>query len=112
MSDFCFFINDSATTEIYTYSHTLSRHDALPILSRAVAVAASLTAHSSEARVVQRSAISSVDWWDAAEIVTKASSRRPSGGRAEEHTSELQSLMRISFAVFCLKKKININKYL
>src|SRR3546814_2015394 len=26
-------------------------------------------------------------------------------GRSEEHTSELQSLMRISYAVFCLKKK-------
>src|SRR3546814_5407731 len=34
--------------------------------------------------------------------------RRPlPGGRSEEHTSELQSLMRISYAVFCLKKKIN-----
>src|SRR3546814_10947340 len=33
---------------------------------------------------------------------TKASGRR---GRSEEHTSELQSLMRISYAVFCLKKK-------
>src|SRR3546814_8204344 len=31
-------------------------------------------------------------------------------GRSEEHTSELQSLMRISYAVFCLKKKNN-NKY-
>src|SRR3546814_14431640 len=31
-------------------------------------------------------------------------------GRSEEHTSELQSLMRISYAVFCLKKK-NINIY-
>src|SRR3546814_4506009 len=29
----------------------------------------------------------------------------PSDGRSEEHTSELQSLMRISYAVFCLKKK-------
>src|SRR3546814_8225237 len=29
--------------------------------------------------------------------------------RSEEHTSELQSLMRISYAVFCLKKKKNIN---
>src|SRR3546814_1030573 len=28
------------------------------------------------------------------------------GGRSEEHTSELQSLMRISYAVFCLKKQI------
>src|SRR3546814_2958573 len=30
-----------------------------------------------------------------------------SAGRSEEHTSELQSLMRISYAVFCLKKKKN-----
>src|SRR3546814_1858325 len=30
-------------------------------------------------------------------------------GRSEEHTSELQSLMRISYAVFCLKKKKQIN---
>src|SRR3546814_10091447 len=30
--------------------------------------------------------------------------------RSEEHTSELQSLMRISYAVFCLKKKINKRK--
>src|SRR3546814_3386492 len=29
--------------------------------------------------------------------------------RSEEHTSELQSLMRISYAVFCLKKKKNSN---
>src|SRR3546814_4723284 len=32
------------------------------------------------------------------------------GRRSEEHTSELQSLMRISYAVFCLKKKKNNNK--
>src|SRR3546814_4085983 len=31
--------------------------------------------------------------------------------RSEEHTSELQSLMRISYAVFCLKKKIQTHKY-
>src|SRR3546814_8058246 len=30
---------------------------------------------------------------------------RGGAGRSEEHTSELQSLMRISYAVFCLKKK-------
>src|SRR3546814_5152410 len=30
--------------------------------------------------------------------------------RSEEHTSELQSLMRISYAVFCLKKNINIHR--
>src|SRR3546814_6676439 len=31
--------------------------------------------------------------------------------RSEEHTSELQSLMRISYAVFCFKKKIQKNKH-
>src|SRR3546814_3898223 len=31
------------------------------------------------------------------------------GGRSEEHTSELQSLMRISYAVFCLKKKTQLH---
>src|SRR3546814_3083531 len=31
--------------------------------------------------------------------------------RSEEHTSELQSLMRISYAVFCLKKKKRDNKH-
>src|SRR3546814_9577953 len=30
-------------------------------------------------------------------------------GRSEEHTSELQSLMRISYAVFCLKKKKKVH---
>src|SRR3546814_8880309 len=33
------------------------------------------------------------------------------GGRSEEHTSELPSLMRISYAVFCLKKKNNTTIY-
>src|SRR3546814_2191575 len=34
-----------------------------------------------------------------------SSAKKPPRGRSEEHTSELQSLMRISYAVFCLKKK-------
>src|SRR3546814_9746892 len=41
-------------------------------------------------------------------VDTQASHRhrmRVAMGRSEEHTSELQSLMRISYAVFCLKKK-------
>src|SRR3546814_9839639 len=35
--------------------------------------------------------------------------KRLTGKRSEEHTSELQSLMRISYAVFCLKKKKTTN---
>src|SRR3546814_4289681 len=37
------------------------------------------------------------------------SSRNVRTSRSEEHTSELQSLMRISYAVFCLKKQKNTN---
>src|SRR3546814_5022958 len=53
------------------------------------------------------------------ELLTERAPQQPDGVvdqhihvedlRSEEHTSELQSLMRISYAVFCLKKKINTN---
>src|SRR3546814_1269692 len=42
---------------------------------------------------------------DFASIVTGGFKIKPIHLRSEEHTSELQSLMRISYAVFCLKKK-------
>src|SRR3546814_1372940 len=38
-------------------------------------------------------------------VRSRLAGRALSCGRSEEHTSELQSLMRISYAVFCLKKK-------
>src|SRR3546814_2972614 len=45
-------------------------------------------------------AIYYIDWRDVQQaLLTNV------GTRSEEHTSELQSLMRISYAVFCLKKK-------
>src|SRR3546814_3275131 len=37
----------------------------------------------------------------------RSRSARGQSGRSEEHTSELQSLMRLSYAVFCLKKNNN-----
>src|ERR1044071_7816600 len=70
-----FFFNDTATTEIYT----LSLHDALPICRRAAT------------RPIRRA--------------TGRSCRRNRTSRSEEHTSELQSRVDISYAVFCLKKK-------
>src|SRR3546814_10515475 len=47
---------------------------------------------------------------DAVRIGAGSQARRRGRYRSEEHTSELQSLMRISYAVFCLKKKNNRNK--
>src|SRR3546814_6604632 len=44
--------------------------------------------------------------WNASNTAPASADGRTSTGiRSEEHTSELQSLMRISYAVFCLKKK-------
>src|SRR3546814_10834018 len=51
--------------------------------------------------------VQSANYWLAAR---PAKSLRRNGCRSEEHTSELQSLMRISYAVFCLKK--NKKKYI
>src|SRR3546814_10926119 len=86
-----FFFNDTATTEIYTYLHTLSLHDALPIW------------------IVDTTGAG--DGWNAAflhglTVQPDVRSAAAAANRSEEHTSELQSLMRISYAVFCLKKKI------
>src|SRR3546814_949278 len=88
-----FFFNDTATTEIYTYLHTLSLHDALPIYKIAVFVG-SLRAASINLRLAR-----------ALEKLLPENVKFEYASRSEEHTSELQSLMRISYAVFCLKKK-------
>src|SRR3546814_3842882 len=54
-------------------------------------------------------------WWipvegvEGIELQREPAQPRRLAARSEEHTSELQSLMRISYAVFCLKKKNNKN---
>src|SRR3546814_6018729 len=88
----CF--NETATNEIYTYRHTLSLHDALPILPD--------DSRTPKAANGQATAVT---------LCRRVRSAGPAG-RSEEHTSELQSLMRISYAVFCLKKKIYLNHYI
>src|SRR3546814_10027348 len=105
----CFVFNDTATNEIYTYGHTLSLHDALPILE--------------DARGDQDDQIEKAEGGGGDSAGDQRAAHRSEdlahgirGGcgtpgecvrRSEEHTSELQSLMRISYAGFCLKKKIN-----
>src|SRR5881396_4440023 len=77
-----FFFNDTPTTEIYTVRNTLSLHDALPITR---ASSASTTSNRPPC----------------------AAGRSSAPRRSEEHTSELQSLRTISYAVFCLTKNKN-----
>src|SRR3546814_5589579 len=58
------------------------------------------SSHSSSSSAAASSVLAS-----RAAIAANTSSSAASFPRSEEHTSELQSLMRISYAVFCLKKK-------
>src|SRR3546814_7038564 len=91
---FFFFFNDTATTEIYT-SDTLFPYTTLfrsggHGLSPMFYVRVRPGLHRAGQRL---------------QAAGGALDGRPA--RSEEHTSELQSLMRISYAVFCLKKKTN-----
>src|SRR3546814_8688991 len=58
-----------------------------------------------KAKAISASHPVSVDVRDKAEAVELSLAENVSRERSEEHTSELQSLMRSSYAVFCLKKK-------
>src|SRR3546814_942344 len=98
------FFKDTATTESYTYSHTLSLHDALPIF------VADRNAGACGMRQlpIVGGRCDSGRKYTCTGIAHRDHRTRPGGSqekRSEEHTSELQSLMRNSYAVFCLNKK-------
>src|SRR3546814_6668099 len=71
------------------------------------AISASSTPSGRPARMPDRCEV--VTAWYASLLNCSAANFQLQGMRSEEHTSELQSLMRTSYADFCLKKKI-INK--
>src|SRR3546814_8955676 len=118
-----FFFNDTATTEIYTYVHTLSLHDALPICVLIEPNAVPQDDIKAPPRVLaQRTGLARLAYWLVQDRIAVHTARlfhqlvalaghalqnppREIDRRSEEHTSELQSLMRISYAVFCLNKK-------
>src|SRR3546814_5759761 len=98
-----FFFNDTATTEIYTYLHTLSLHDALPIYRQhllGICRVVRQWRHLDHLEFGFQAARSLHGLQNGNQIAWGCAQ-----SRSEEHTSELQSLMRISYAVFCLKKK-------
>src|SRR3546814_8976490 len=102
-----FFLNDTAPTEIYTYCHTLSLHDALPIsLHFRLAVGLLPRSGRPEPQPDRPTAGPEQPACQPARQVHPAEAKL----RSEEHTSELQSLMRSSYAVFCLKKKKTTKK--
>src|SRR3546814_419711 len=59
---------------------------------------------------LRKSLVEDVDLVDEVLVVDDHSTDRTAEVRSEEHTSELQSLMRNSYAVFCLTKKNSTNK--
>src|SRR3546814_9213642 len=118
-----FFFKDSATTEIYTSGHTRPLHDALPIFTLGAArpdgedwhngQATGTWLHNLTVLLDNRNLKGQPGLW----VATPLQLQDDPGhavlvlrGRSEEHTSELQSLMRISYAVFCLKKYNTIHE--
>src|SRR3546814_2183129 len=116
-----FFFNDTAPTEIYTYRHTLSLHDALPILSKpplsfltrsylphgTAALRLTLSSPAISRRGVMPDrrtggpcAIMFMPPFGAQVSDPTVGGPRWWAWRSEEHTSELQSLMRSPYAVF------------
>src|SRR3546814_9707441 len=59
--------------------------------------------------IAKRRIVARIAWPDRAFRRLQANGEALDGARSEEHTSDLQSLMRISYAVFCLKKKKTTN---
>src|SRR3546814_19552833 len=108
---FCF--NDPAATEVYTYVHPLARHDALPISAARNRSAGGEAAEEGPLEPVERRPRpllvghrDIIAERDEARKYPRRHLRRAL--RSEEQTSELQSLMRNSYAVFCLKKKTTL----
>src|SRR3546814_1974838 len=98
--------NDTATTELYTYRHSLSLHDARPIcwaLNAKVYALDALGRHDEAADIFDRIVEQPYDPAQSGWMVNFAINRGSRG--SEEQTSELQSLMRLSSAVFCLQKQ-------
>src|SRR3546814_15180178 len=111
------FFHCTATPHIYTYCHTLSLLDPLPIfysLTTPKGVKVSILLEETglpyEAHLVDfgtddQKTPEFLSLNPNGKIPAILDPAGPGGKRSEEHTSELQSLMRISYAVFCLKKK-------
>src|SRR3546814_17610303 len=100
-----FFFNVTATTEIYTYRHTLSLHDALPISRDVLCYYGNKRTPYMDTRyglgLVYDDRLIAVGGAGVNVYGDSLFIKQLQDVRSEEHTSELQSLMRISYAVFC-----------
>src|SRR3546814_4186781 len=85
----------------------VARLDVRRIRARALAVAGLAAAEPGRLHRAARGLVRGRDRPPALRGLRPAAHQRGGQPRSEEHTSELQSLMRTSYAVFCLKKKNN-----
>src|SRR3546814_5761692 len=123
-----FFLSDTPPNEIYTSGPTLSLHYALPISAGTPTISPTCPLAGSNRRrwpsfsvtsrrQSGRKAIAQGSSKRACVVLTNGFGGTRSAGsgppvRVEEHTSELQSLMRTSYAVVCLKKNEKIRPIL
>src|SRR3546814_1135264 len=111
----CCFFKEEATTEIYTYGQTLALHDSLPIWWLTSAWGQDRRTSRRGQRTCRRPSRSGCGSPRRAVRAAQPHARGartrgagpPADRRSEEHTSELQSLMRTSYADICLQNIIN-----
>src|SRR3546814_10035685 len=101
------FFNATAPTEFNTCGPPLSRHDAIPFsLAECDAAGAGAVTGPGQADTAGPGGATGEASPDPLDVPARVVPDGPAvPDRSEEHTSELQSLMRISYAVFCLKTK-------
>src|SRR3546814_2264859 len=99
------FFSQTATTEIYTYCNHLSLHDARP-MSELTRRGLGRRLMAAIAEQLMADGYKAVRVWALRDNPCRGFYTALGGAqaRSEEHTSELPSLMRNSYAVFCLKK--------
>src|SRR3546814_1746715 len=94
------------TDTLFPYTTLFRSDDFLPAAVHECGVGAFVwsTVLAYNGKTMKTAPTSWADFWDVKKFPGKRGMRK-GARRSEEHTSELQSLMRISYAVFCLKKK-------
>src|SRR3546814_5566378 len=105
------------TDTLFPYTTLFRSHGQVPVVHLIQGFAPECRAHARYGEHLPIHTLSALDQTDDGRELTYLYATDQRGacadagvaGRSEEHTSELQSLMRISYAVFCLKKKKNKN---
>src|SRR3546814_15120113 len=102
---FCFFYGDGDHRDLHVWTHSFPTRRSSDLSAQVHGAIAAGCPSDAQSRVSGGSKRASVGLRSSKLRASDWARRWAAMDRSEEHTSELQSLMRISYAVFCLKQK-------